>query len=173
MGTLSSVALRWRPEGLSRPVRPVFQVVALGDQHDTLRKCGRWMNAPRRASSMGSLVPQRFLPKKQYASREYESWQRLELFRPPFQIMAPSSTEAGCDSEHDRHSHRVVRFFLYEHADHGPTVSLTPRITPHTRERVVEDLPMWSESGSQKSIDGPGSAVGRGRCSARAVVNAG
>jgi hypothetical protein len=52
-------------------------------------------------------------------------------------------------------------------------VSLTPRITPHTRERVVEDLPMWSESGSQESIDGPGSAVGRGRCSARAVVNAG
>jgi hypothetical protein len=31
-------------------------------------------------------------------------------------------------------------FFLYEHADHGPTVSLTPRITPHTREHVVEDL---------------------------------
>ena len=64
---------------LSLPVRPAFQVVALGDQHDTLRKCGRWMNAPRRASSMGSPVPQRFHPKNnQYASREYESWQQLE-----------------------------------------------------------------------------------------------
>jgi hypothetical protein len=100
---------------------------------------------------MGSLVPQRFLPKKQYASREYESWQRLELFRPPFQIMAPSSTEAGCDSEHDRHSHRVVRFFLYEHADHGPTVSLTPRITPHTREHVVEDLRCGPKAVAEKA----------------------
>jgi hypothetical protein len=26
----------YRPEGLSTPVQPVFQVVALGDQHDTL-----------------------------------------------------------------------------------------------------------------------------------------
>ena len=37
---------------------------------------------------MGSPVPQRFHPKKQYGSREYESWQQLEWFRPPFQIMS-------------------------------------------------------------------------------------
>ena len=65
-----------------------FQVVALGDQHDTLRKCGRWMNAQRRASSMGAPRSRSAsIQKNQYASREeYESWQQLEWFRPPFQI---------------------------------------------------------------------------------------
>jgi hypothetical protein len=61
---------------------------------------------------------------------------------------------------------------LVEHADDGPTVSLTPRITPHTRERVVEDL-RCGPKGSQESIDGPGFAAGRGPCSVRAVENAG
>jgi hypothetical protein len=51
------------------------------------------------------------------------------LFQRLFQFdraMSPITTDAVSD--------------LVEHADHGPTVSLTPRITPHTRERVVEDL---------------------------------
>ena len=38
---------------------------------------------------MGSPVPQRFHPKKSVRIKgEYESWQQLEWFRPPFQIMS-------------------------------------------------------------------------------------